>query len=231
MFTPYSTLDASQGYIRPSESGAITFLATAPKHMIFTLTATGTITMPSTGVTKGQKWFFENTSTTFDLVVNASGGSALTTANSCNMDATIRSGKVLLVALQDAPTLPAHWRVIDVEETGSYTDTTTGAITQTVTVTWYRKNKIVVMNAGTPAASASASNSIGIPATNNPVRIRPSGVRYGATEVESNSSTIVGLFTINSTGTIGFNKYDVSTFTGTAGLGDGTAPNTFSYLQ
>lgn len=102
-----------------------TLTDTTSTHITYTgFTASRDVTLPTTGISAGYIVTLENT-TAHDMVVKASGGTALTVAGGSNHDATVRKGFVVLKALTSAPTTPAHWTVLQVEETYSTSSTFT----------------------------------------------------------------------------------------------------------
>ena len=180
--------DIYSTYIRPSEgAGTTTLTSTDRRSQVFNLSAARTVVLPTTGIKAGDIITLENIGA-FDLTVQSSNATALTVANGTNMDATIRKGKVVLIALQDAPTTPSHWKVRDVYEEVSYSDTTTGAISTTATVTLRRVNNIIHVKGHTTSATAGAAGDITVPGTNMPSRYRPANNYAGfPTAVISNS--------------------------------------------
>lgn len=92
----------SIGNLRDLEGAGTTVLSDDDRrHQVFNLTAARTVTMPSTSVLKGDEWVIENRAA-FDLTVQSSG------VNVINL---LQSGRMILRALQDAPTSSAHWQV------------------------------------------------------------------------------------------------------------------------
>jgi hypothetical protein len=90
-----------------------TMLADGRKTQVFNPGADSVVTLPTTGVKSGDMLTVVNRASGFKLTVNASGGSA-TLSN-------LFTGYGVFVALQDAPTTPAHWLVVDYLSEGSFT--------------------------------------------------------------------------------------------------------------
>jgi hypothetical protein len=93
-----------------------TFLDTDGRSFVVTPTIARIYTLPSTGILKGETFEFTNTVAPI-ATIKASAGAAIT---------TVSSGKTTLVALQDTPTLPAHWQI---EPVGAYITSLTGEAT------------------------------------------------------------------------------------------------------
>lgn len=193
---------------------------TSSRHITYTgFTASRNITLPTTGIVSGEVFTLVNTNL-FDLVVKSSNGSALTVANSANMDATIQKGYVVLKATQATPTTPAHWRVIDVyEEYAPITGTTSGAISAGYEIRPRRQNKLIMIKMASAPATASASSNF-VLAGPIPTRMKTTqNYQCVAISVINNNGNIVGsaLFR-NDTGAIEVRKYDASNFSGSCGL-------------
>ena len=147
------------GLLRPSESGSITISDKDLRDQIFTLTATATITLPSSGIKAGDIFTLYNSSAN-DLVVNSSNASSLTVANGANIDATVQGGYVKLIALQDSPTTPAHWRVLDVYEQINNLSITYGNCIPSTTVTGnnlIRRNNLLTIRLNAFASDVTAN--------------------------------------------------------------------------
>lgn len=172
--------DPSIGNVRASEgAGTTTLYNHDNRHQIFNLSASRDCVIDSTNIVKGSTWTLENIGA-FDLVVKASGGQALTLANSANIDATIRVGRVIIEALQDSPTTAAHWRVAYVQETLIH-DTTyndqAGVGDRTLRLTCSRKNKQVTFQHEVLAAAMDVRDNTRTRFLCNsntpPIRLRP----------------------------------------------------------
>lgn len=106
---------ARVGTINTSNTN-VTLTNASSRHITFnSFSASRDVTLPTTSILAGEIFVLENT-TAFDMVVKASGGSALTVANSANCDATVQKGYVVVKSLQATPTTPAHWQVMEVVE-------------------------------------------------------------------------------------------------------------------
>lgn len=208
-----------------------TLTAADRRHQVFTgLLVTKDCTLPSTGIVAGDTFRIENT-TAFDLVIKASDGSALTVANGANIDATIRSGFVLLRSSQATPTTPAHWKVLDVQDEGTYSENFSNIISTACTVRWIRRNRAVQLGMTCPTATASGSGYLTLVGTNSPVRTRPSHSHYSAMPGTNNGLAAVFNVTIQQTGQILIMPPGGgSVWTGTVGVGGGGA-NEYAYFQ
>ena len=127
--------------------------------------------LPSTGVTDGKRYrFFVEGATAGDtnlVSFAASGGTVIDTFGG--------NGFIEILALQDAPTLNTHWKVIDVYEEYSHPMTFTGPSTPptTSTLKLCRQNKIVTFfhSSLTSVATATYASLAGTPSL--PARFRP----------------------------------------------------------
>lgn len=91
--------------IRASEGAGTTTLTILDNFwQIFNLSAARTCVLPSTGIVKGQRFRIENQGSTFALTVQSSNTNSLLVIDSKYETAEF-------IALQDAPTSSAHWRV------------------------------------------------------------------------------------------------------------------------
>lgn len=178
MATVSTIMSTNSGYLRSSESGSISLTDKDLRDQIFNLSATATVTLPSSGIKTGDIFTLYNSSAN-DLVVNSSNASSLTVANGANIDATIQGGFVKLLALQDTPTTPAHWRVLDVYEQINNLSITYGNCIPSTTVTGnylIRRNNVctIRLNAFASDVTANATTTM----TTNafmPVRTRSQG--------------------------------------------------------
>jgi len=185
----------------------------------FNISATRNVTLPTTGVKNGRVFTITNRGA-FDLVIKASNGNALTIANSCNQDATIQKGRVIVRALQDTPTTPAHWSVDYVHELDvSFTVTLTGMTASTTgTAKFSRTNKIVALFL--PGLTGT-SNTTAMTATGLPARIATAYAAELPTSVRDNGTNGFGWAeTGNSSTTITFyNGTGFGAFTGSGSKG------------
>lgn len=166
--------------VRASEgSGTTTLTSSDNRHQIFNLSAARTCVLPTTGIVKGEEFVIENQAA-FDLTIQSSNGTEITSAGGSNMTATHQKGNCVLVALQAAPTTPAHWRVKYVEDEFTISAGSVGVFSGSGSVTagtaevyWRRVCQVVtgrmrfvsISTSGTPGA-------IG-PNTGTPARFQP----------------------------------------------------------
>lgn len=235
MTTLAPRLDAlDQPNIRTSEGAGTTTLVVGTDLLwqIFTLSAARTCVLPSANVLKGQRVRLDNAGA-FDLTVQASNGSALTVANSTNQEATIQIGYVELVALQDAPTAPTHWRVISlVEEYTATLPTPTGAMTtagSSRSFKIYRDNKSVRVSILDVGGTFASTNNISYAAL-IPLRFRPTTGKVASCVVVSAGNFTGGLIQLTqATGNIIFYQYNQATYSNPASIGVAGFPANFSY--
>jgi hypothetical protein len=157
--------EENKSNVRTSEGAGTTTLTAADKrNQSFDLTANRTVVLPSTGIVVGEKFRFDNHTTNNSVLsVQSSNLSVLTMANSCNSHGEIRRGHIVLMALQNAPTTPAHWRVTECNEEGEYTPTVTNQANLTsisAQVSFYSRimNKVSVVLSFTATPSAAVVN-------------------------------------------------------------------------
>lgn len=106
----------SRGNVRATEGAGTTTLTSADNpHQVFTLSAARTVVMPNAGVNAGDQYLLENAAA-FDLTVQSSNLTEITTGGGSNNNATHQAGSCLLTALQTSPTTPAHWQVTNVTD-------------------------------------------------------------------------------------------------------------------
>jgi hypothetical protein len=196
--------DDKQANVRASEgAGTTTLTSTDSKWQIFNLSAARTVVLPSSGIKAGDVIRFENKGA-FDLSFQSSALTAMTIANSSNLDPTINVGNVVFVALVDSPTAPAHWRVTEVYEYFTYStifNFNLGGSTPSVTVELLRINKQV--SAVVPSANTTSytnNSSIMTAGTNAPTR-------FGSGTNQQN--VVIGIYksnTVTQTGTLGMSS-------------------------
>lgn len=167
---------SSLGVIDANDSNR-TITASGARNYTYTgFTASRDVTLPTTDVAAGDTWCLTNTNA-FDMVVKSSNGSALTVANSANVDATTRQGFVVVQALQATPTTPAHWFVVDLSEryvfVSAVNSLSASAPNGTYRIT--RNLRTVVVNQTDFISSSGNKNNTSDPTTNAavPLRFRP----------------------------------------------------------
>lgn len=162
------------------------------------------VILPSVGVAAGEVFEIHNRATLYDAVIKASGGTALTVAGGVNIDATIRNGKVVLVALQALPTTPAHWMTVTVSEKSVTASLpVSGAFTGTATGKWSRENNKVFFLLDQLSGTATAAGNIIF--SSLPARITPaSNYEYPTTPLTLNGTVANGAYRINVSGQIFF---------------------------
>lgn len=197
--------------IRASEGGGTTTLTAngsggnANPWQVFNLSSAQTVVLPSTGVKAGDRVTLENPNA-FDLTAQSSNTANLTVANGANIDATIRSGYVYLESIQDTPTTPAHWRVVSLYETGTYSLSFVTGITTTGSFLFTRTNKSVVgvlpSIVGATVSAASISTAAGAILT----RHTPANNSYtpGQARVNAGNASTPGLVRVRSNGLIDY---------------------------
>lgn len=140
--------------IRASEgSGTTTLTVSDNPWQIFTLSAARTCVLPTTSIKSGDIFKLTNRAN-FLLTVQSSNGSEITTSAAGTGSvglASINQGFVRLMALQDAPTTPAHWLVLEAQDVGTYTPTLSNeanTTAQTAYTTYFRRVNNVVSVCG-----------------------------------------------------------------------------------
>lgn len=164
-----------------------------------------TITLPTTDVKAGFRYRVQvigATETNF-VRLNSSGANEI--------DRIGGQGFIEVMALQDAPTTAANWRVLDVyEETGSITLTATGANTNNASAVFLRRNKIVTANI--TQANLTTLGGIIITLSGVLTRFRPPAVRPIAAHITNNTNISSGLYNVQAGGTIDSYTYNVTAF-------------------
>lgn len=111
------TLVKTIGDVAEIQTASIALTAANADTQLFAAApaAAATVTLPSTGVKKGRR---------FSICTNAIGATNPVTVNSSSggLYRTLRnSAKLVVIALQDTPTTPAHWFEEQYQEEGTYT--------------------------------------------------------------------------------------------------------------
>lgn len=150
------------------------------RNQIFNISVAKSCILPTTGILAGDQFRIENIGSA-ELGLKSSAGTAFTIANSANMDGTIGVGFIRVMALQNTPTTPAHWQVLEVIEKSSWATTFTfnggGTVTtSSATILFQRVNKFAVINpqVGTASGQTTAVNGVStalISDTAGPVRL------------------------------------------------------------
>lgn len=175
--------DSPKGWAAASDAN-YTFTSTSPSRVRCSgMTAARTVTLPTTNIKAGAQFevIVSGATETNYVVLNSSGAN--------EVDRIGGSGRILVVALQDAPTTAAHWGVIDVEEkTASFTTAATGANTNTITYELRRRGVVVTFLALQDFSSAIGTNSTIALQNAIPTRFRPTNETICAWSVAQNSS-------------------------------------------
>ncbi len=134
-----------------SVSNTIALAVTDNHTQILTPTGACSFTLPTTSVLAGEEYTVVNLHATFVVTIKASAGATITLLN---------CGVCKLIALQNTPTTAAHWQVIDIRESGTYTATGVAGTNVTGTPSfagqWSRNGKVV-----TVSGSGSVDPSVG----------------------------------------------------------------------
>jgi len=210
--------------VRAAEgAGTTTLTRDDNKHQVFNLSASRNVQLPTTGIKAGDKFLIENRAF-FDLTINASGGSSLIVANSCNFEGVIQNGYCLLEALQDAPTTPAHWRIIHVtESTVSSPSTFTGngsgsGTTPSIGIKICRFNNVVQIKINVvDGLQVTSGTSMDRLASNTaiPTRFRTTGaIGWHIHTREGSTRNIHGLITLKTDGKFEVFRDGVANFAG-----------------
>lgn len=139
--------------------GTTTLTSGSAREQLFVLSAASVVKMPTTNILDGDTFkFFTGNSGNFDLSFQSSAGTAMTVANGANIDPTMnRNGRVIMVALQNAPTTPAHWQIVELYEEYDDAATTSGAIAGILSYKFTRHNKQVTFEGVTNATNFSGT--------------------------------------------------------------------------
>ncbi len=201
-----------------STDAPITLTQASGRRQIITgLTASRDITLPTTSIVAGETFTIINASEQHDLVVKSSNGSALTIANSANLDATIRRGVVVLTALVNTPTTPANWSVVDVFESSLYSTTISDfhATPPTLSYRMTRNGKNVTIT--TPLIQSATKSGTGPPYWTTAVATRyvahTTIYFYGLITNDGGSTYEAGGLTTGTSGVITYNRASLGAWT------------------
>lgn len=180
--------------------------------------------LPTTGVKAGKRFCLIVTGATETNYV------ALRSSGGNEIDRIGGDGVIEAVALQDAPTSAAHWRVVGIwEQTLQITGTANGANDGAITATFRRVQRNVVATvyqaAGTSQAGAQIVTSAVIP-----VRFRPAVAKRTATPAVSSNNVIMASVTVAVAGTLTLDRENSVNFGATVNaFGVLAAQSEFSY--
>lgn len=194
-----------------------------PRHYVFTsFSASRNVILPTNGIRKGDIFILENT-TAYDMVVQAANGGTpqdLTRANSCNLDATVQKGFVMVRATQDSPSTAAHWFVVDLVEHYLLSTTTVnnvgGGNTGMATVGTRKKNVVTLHFNDQPSATNKSGTSNPALSANLTTRLRPSNSNgaYAPSLIRNNGVDEIGYIQISSAGAVTWNRGNSTAWTG-----------------
>lgn len=94
------------GAILLSDAAVTLSRAELNRRLVMTPTIVRVITLPTTGVIAGEMAWLQNLATSVKFTIEASGGVDI---------ASFQNGSMQLMALQNAPTLATHWRILGVD--------------------------------------------------------------------------------------------------------------------
>jgi hypothetical protein len=196
--------DSLQGFQTITTSTTLT-VASAKQGYVSSPAAAVTVTLPTTDVKAGFRYRLDvigATETNF-VGLNSSGGNEI--------DRIGGRGSIEVIALQDAPTTAAHWRINDLyEETGSISLSSTGANTNAAPTVFLRRNKFVMATIAQPQMSAAGGVVISLSAI--PTRFRPASDRVCASWIQNNTNVGSGVYSITAAGIINSYLYNVASF-------------------
>lgn len=175
------------------------------------LSAPRFLTLPSTGVKSGAKYYFSNNSGVV-LSFKSSDGTTMSVSTS-QADPSIAVGFVIIQATSDTPTAPANWLVVDLYDEDQYSATTTGASTNGASVFLRREMNQVVARIAPAAEAAAAGGSLTLSSTNMPARFRPNTAVLVGSSQKRNGSNRFCFMAISTGGTIEIGESDFG-FTG-----------------
>ena len=209
--------------VRASEGAGTTTLTVSDNPwQIFTLSAARTCVLPTTSIKAGDKIKLTNRAD-FLLTVQSSNGSEITSSAAGTGSvgtASINKGYVILIALQDTPTTPAHWLVLEAVESGTYTPTLTNVANttaRTAYTTYYKRENQLVTVSGRVDIDANLTSfqltqmGISLPKTSalaNDYEL--SGVGTGSESGASNMAAFIFADTTNDRATYSFNATTTS---------------------
>lgn len=182
--------------LRPSEGAGTTTLTVADKpHQIFNLTAARTCLLPSVGVRAGSVWRIENPNA-FDLSLQSSAAEGVIDC---------RSGYILVQALQDTPTLAAHWSLLDVQSLHMnqlFAVTNMLATTTNIRLNIARAGNLVTVVNSLAAIASPGKINVYDPETTVaiPVQYRPPSAFTFAVHIKNNAIYQLGVSVLSSTG-------------------------------
>ncbi len=177
--------------------------------------------LPTTGVLAGRQFLLQVTGATETNFV------ALRSSGGNEIDRIGGAGFILVEALISSPTTAAHWRILSIfEESPLLTGTSSGAVASTFNVRATRQktslhaNVFFMAYVSQASATASATNTITIPAGTLPTRFRPSATRFSPTSVVLSNALAAGIAIVAAAGSLEFRRYDAANFSGTSGITD-----------
>ena len=200
--------DSLQGFQTITASTSLT-IASPKQGYVSSPAAAVTVTLPTTDVKAGFRYRIDvvgATETNF-VVLNSSGGN--------EVDRIGGEGFIEVIALQDAPTTAAHWRVRSVREKITVTATfNTGAGTgasypAAINILFNRQDRSVttyIPNTSSASTTTSTSPAISTSAGIVPNRFRPPTSVYPLIQVSENAVKQAGLFGVLSNGGIAIYK-------------------------
>lgn len=216
----------------------ITLTIADARHITYnSFSASRDVTLPTTSVLAGDVWVLANT-TAYDMVVKASGGNALTIANSTNMDATVQNGYVRVQALQDTPTAATHWRVLEVYEAGVTTASTwtfngSGGTSGSSDIITSRYNKEITVRLQSNAilATTGTNSESLINNTAIPTRFRAGHIHgwYAFVRVNTNRG-LHGMIISKTNGTFELKRDSISSYWSDASINCGFETQTAEYV-
>lgn len=164
------------------------------------------VTLPSTGVRQGAKYFFHNPSGVV-MSLKSSDTTTLSVSNSI-ADPSIAVGYVVVLARQDAPTSPSHWAVVDLYDEDQYSATTSGSSTNGASVFLRRTMNQVVARIIPALDGAAAGGDLTISNSNMPARFTPNTTILAGSSQRRNGSNRFCYITIDTGGTIVIGESD-----------------------
>jgi hypothetical protein len=200
--------DSLQGFQTITTSTTLT-VASPKQGYVSSPAAAVTVTLPTTDVKAGFIYKIDVTGATETnfVVLNSSGGNEI--------DRIGGDGFIQVIALQDAPTTAAHWRVTSVREKNTVTATfntgagTGGTYPAAINILFNRQDRSVSVSIPTTSSAStgtSATSTIGTSAGIVPSRFRAPTSVYPLIQVNEGGTRQAGLFGILSNGGIAVYK-------------------------
>lgn len=233
--TSGAVINTGSTNIRGAEGAGTTTLTSSDKRVqVFTLNANTArvVQLPTTGIKAGEIWTMEQTT----AVSDASGETKLTVQSSgANTIDIINQGQMILVALIDAPTTAANWRVmryysfLDHVSTFTFQGGTPGSASGNKDIVLSRLDSVVTCSiASTTTGTTGTSNTVFRSDTAFPTQYRPIAFNHDANPIpvkdnNATSTTVMGAWGPKTNGIVDIYLNVSATAWGNAHANSGTS--------